>query len=230
MRGQVHRAEVPAGQRPCPRGQPAVQLLRRLDLDHPPPDPLHPPNLTTRSDTSSGERESVAGEGGHGAGDQAGVPVSRSSASASAHRAQPGVDAQPAQRLRLPGRGTGARPRAAGPGRCRGPAPGRRRVRPARLVVLDAVADVPAGPGQPGAAVEPDRGAPVAGHAERAAPGVRDRGGRATRREEVDQRPVQLAEDRGRRGRSRPGAASRSGTAPRGRRTPAGRRRCAGRR
>ena len=42
-----------------------------------------------------------------------------------------------------------------------------------------AVADVAAGPGQAGRAVEPDRRVPVAGDAERAAPAVRDRACRA---------------------------------------------------
>ena len=92
-----------------------------------------------------------------------------------------------------------------------------------------AVADVAAGPRQPGRGVEADRGVPVAGDAERAAPAVRDRARRAA------PGTARAACARARRtraapGRSRPRCASRSGTARRGRRTPAGRRRCAGRR
>ena len=89
------------------------------------------------------------------------------------HRAQPGVDAQPAQRLGLPARRAVARPRAAGSGRCRGPAPGRRSVRPARLVVRDAVADVAAGPAPARCARSSPTEAPQSrGMPERAAPGV----------------------------------------------------------
>ena len=76
----------------------------------------------------------------------------------------------------------------------------------------DAVADVPAGPAQPGPAVEPDRRAPVAGDAQRAAPRVGDPGA-GERREQVHQRLAAAARRPGRRGRTRAGSASRSGTA-----------------
>ena len=58
----------------------------------------------------------------------------------------------------------------------------------------DAVADVPARPAEPGLAVEPDRGAPVARDAERAAPRVGDPGA-GEHREEVDQGGVEPGED-----------------------------------
>ena len=57
----------------------------------------------------------------------------------------------------------------------------------------DAVADVPARPGQPGAAVQPDGGPPVPGDPERPAPGVGEAGA-PQHREQVEQRRVQRGE------------------------------------
>ena len=57
--------------------------------------------------------------------DQARQPGERLLGVGERHRAQPGVDAEPAQRLAAPSRGSGGRPRAAGSARCRGRGPGR---------------------------------------------------------------------------------------------------------
>ena len=93
-----------------------------------------------------------------------------------------------------------------------------------------AVADVAAGPAEPGGRVEADRGRPVAGDAERAAPGVGDR----ARRRSTGNRSTRVLCSAAKTPLvavvAPAGSASRSGTAPRGRRRPAGRRRCAGRR
>ena len=69
-----------------------------------------------------------------------------------------------------------------------------RRVRPARLVVLTPSPTYPPAQPSPVVAVQPDRGAPVARDAERAAPRVGDPGARE-HREQVDQGLAQLGED-----------------------------------
>ena len=145
------------------------------------------------------------------------------------HGQQPaGVDTEEAQRLGLPTPRTVADPRqpgelgvaAAAPGRrgcgrrgwwC---SPRRRRSRPPRPARSRVVAH---------------RAEPVARRRQRPAPAVRDLG-LGGGREQLDQRPLQLGEDRRLPVVRRLDARDGSGRAPRGRRTRSGRRPCAGRR
>ena len=132
--------------------------------------PAPPGSTPVRARRLQQRLEQLAEQRRHGPGQQAGAPGQPLLGVGQRHRPQPGVDAQPAQRLGLPAAGAVARPTAAAVSSVSRPRTRSRRVRPARLVVRDAVADVAAGPGQPGAAVEPDRGAPVARDAERRRP------------------------------------------------------------
>ena len=116
---------------------------------------------------------SVAGEGAMAREMRLGCRVRRSSTSAAVAARRPAL--MPSQRS---GSGSQGRDRCPTQG-SRTRSVSRRSTRsrerpPGQVGGADAVADVPAGPGQPGRAVQPDRGAPVARHAERAAPDVRD--------------------------------------------------------
>ena len=194
--GQVHRTQVPSGQRPCPRGQPAVQLLRRSR-------PRPPAPASSSADLAEPHRRGVSWpvRGAMARAMQAGAPGEPFLGVGGALARRPAL--MPSQRS-----GSGSQRRERWPthgSRTRSVSrPSTRSAQGAAGQVggADAVADVPAGPGQPGRRVEPDRGAPVARHAERPAPGVRDAVRRRAPGTGRPASPCSRREDRGRRGRT----------------------------
>ena len=159
------------------------------------------------------------------AGDATGRCVRASRRSAARVERVHGVDAEPAQRLGLPGARERPDPRQRGqlglaaedqvaqraPGEVRG---------------ADALADVAAGPRLAAGAVEADGGQPVARDAEHAVP-ARGDADAAQGREQLDEAVAQLARGaRGQRG-SRGSCPTRRRRGRRGRRSRRGRRRCA---